>query len=532
MGWLTPKKSAVRARNAVQMRRWPVRLLPVLGPVLACALALVLVGMTLQPIKVAAFCIAITAAVAVFTMPPGDAFKVYLSYLICEGAFKILSNYNPIIHVGSDILLCVTFLRLFLRWRAARRQDSSPLLSREGMAVLQVLMLFWLWVLVQFFNPWGLGFFPSLASLKIYVVPTLVFFIGAFFLTNEELLSVPFLVVTLGLFEASVATVDGIMGDSFVPSLHPRYIATMGVRFVGILYRPFGTTALPGGPAVWMTHCAVSALAVMHILRCRPDYGSAIKRVLQRTVVGLFYPLAISAIVLCQVRSTLVRFSLLTLLGVLMMGSRKALLGIGILVASLVVGLPILDHFARQGGLGTSEVKRAIKISERFTSLGDKSAWESAREGAWGAMVRLSKHTSLGIGLSRVGAAAGPWMQRIERDPVFGNQWSFADNVYRALFTEMGVGGLLSYLAVIATIMILALKRGTFEGRVGFLNCCVFILMGFGSEGVLYQPDATFFWFYAAWALRADARLPTITKPNAASRTEPMLTPVIQTLSA
>jgi len=29
--------------------------------------------------------------------------------------------------------------------------------------------------------------------------------------------------------------------------------------------------------------------------------------------------------------------------------------------------------------------------------------------------------------------------------------------------------------------------------------------VGFASEGILYQPDASFFWLYVAYGLRSDA---------------------------
>jgi len=64
------------------------------------------------------------------------------------------------------------------------------------------------------------------------------------------------------------------------------------------------------------------------------------------------------------------------------------------------------------------------------------------------------------------------------------------------LFTEVGLGGLLAWMLLVGGIIVLLLLRKTREGRLVALCCAVYLVVGFASEGILYQPDAAFFWLY------------------------------------
>jgi len=466
----------------------------------AALVACALFAGNVNPLWLVLFLIAAMVATTAYLVDPGRLFSAYMAYLLIEGALKIFSNYNPVVHVGSDLLLMLLFIRLLGRRSQMMQVHPAPDFSQVRL-VVPYLMLFWIWVGVQFLNPWGLGLLPSLAALKIYVMPMLVFFAVAFLLSDRELENIPFFILCLGLAEAIVATIDGALGDGYLPTLHPRYIATMSDRFVGMLYRPFGTTSLPGAPSVWMTHCLIAALLTLHGLNNNMRLSNLAK-LWRKTIATLFFPFAIATLILCQGRTMLLRFGLLTALGVILSGNKKAIAALAIIGTPAVLSFPLLDGLARDGTLAPADALRVLQITSRFTSLGSGDTWTTAREGALGAMLRLSEATNLGIGLSRVGAASSLWGAKIADDPVFGDDWSFADNLYRCLFTEVGIAGLSAYLLLLVAIVVLCLRRGTFAGRLIAVNCLVFCLAGFGSEGVLYQPDAAFFWLYAAWALR------------------------------
>ena len=74
-------------------------------------LTVVLVQMLMQAQSLAvpiAATLVVGAFCAFVLVPTGALFPFYFLYLLFEGAIKILSNYNPILHVGSDIVLLAT----------------------------------------------------------------------------------------------------------------------------------------------------------------------------------------------------------------------------------------------------------------------------------------------------------------------------------------------------------------------------------------------------------------------------------------
>lgn len=477
----------------------------VLAPLIAVAVAGALIAWQPPPLLMAAMLVAVIAAVAVMTIDASRVFEAYLIYLGVEGSVKIFTNYNPVVHVGSDLLLLLVVARLWARQGAEGRMLATPAVAR----VVPLLTVFWMWVFLQFMNPWGLGLLPSLAALKIYLVPILVFFVVGYLLRAEELKRLPFLLVVMGLFMAAAAIVDGLLGENYLPRLNPGYGAAMMGRFSGILYRPFGFTALPGGPGVWMVHIGTAVGLLLYQLQKEGAtmlQGNQLwqKPWFWRAIVGVFLVAAVITLLLCQVRSSLIRFLIIIMGGFLGFGMRGFMRWIGgiTIAAVLVAGV---FHMKGSSSVGGMDVKRVTQISDRFTSLSKTDTWKSARKGAWDAMVELSESTVLGIGLSRVGAASRIWSQQIAQDRMFGPEWSFADNVYRALFTEIGLGGLFAWLLLVGGIIVLLLQRGTREGRLVALCCVVYLVVGFASEGILYQPDASFFWLYVAYGLRSDA---------------------------
>ena len=308
----------------------------------AALVACALFAGNVNPLWLVLFLIAAMVATTAYLVDPGRLFSAYMAYLLIEGALKIFSNYNPVVHVGSDLLLMLLFIRLLGRRSQMMQVHPAPDFSQVRL-VVPYLMLFWIWVGVQFLNPWGLGLLPSLAALKIYVMPMLVFFAVAFLLSDRELENIPFFILCLGLAEAIVATIDGALGDGYLPTLHPRYIATMSDRFVGMLYRPFGTTSLPGAPSVWMTHCLIAALLTLHGLNNNMRLSNLAK-LWRKTIATLFFPFAIATLILCQGRTMLLRFGLLTALGVILSGNKKAI------AALAIIGTPAMAKAAMEIG--------------------------------------------------------------------------------------------------------------------------------------------------------------------------------------
>jgi hypothetical protein len=140
----------------------------------------------------------------------------------------------------------------------------------------------------------------------------------------------------------------------------------------------------------------------------------------------------------------------------------------------------------------------------RINTLRSKDAYANARGGTWALdeLFRRASVTFFGIGLSRTGAASALWADVIQRDPVFGPHWSFADNLSLALFTELGVFGLMAYVSLFGTVFILLFRRkNSISTLVAFYVLVIFV-SGYASEGSLYQPEASLFWTFVGIGFR------------------------------
>lgn len=436
-------------------------------------------------------------------LPYPALFPFYFSYLMLEGAFKVWSHYHPLVHVGSDVILLFVFYRLWLR-QGRERIVLDPKTARSVGILMKALCVYWLWVLLQFINPSNLGFAPSLAGLKLHVMPILCFVAAAYLLKKEELAVLPMTFLCLGVFQTGIAIIDWGTGPALWASLNPQY-GEIFVRFLnGLPYRPFGTTYLPGAPSVWVFHTALGALLAWHAGK-QPGMSGARWGSFKRALLTVFIPLATLTLVVCQVRLAFIRTAALSILG-LVFGTRRGtqFLVVGSLaVLGLLVGT---RSFSVREDYQSHELlsQRVRAAATRMATLGDAGTWQRARNGAWAfrELARRSSQTISGVGLSRVSASSAPWAERIAQDRTYGPEWSFADNLFLAIFTELGLGGLLVYVGMLLTLVGLLFARGGFTGWLIGSYCLLMIVSGYASEGLLYQPDASPFWLFTGYGLR------------------------------
>lgn len=462
--------------------------------------------LSLETTSVVAFAGIVVAMISVLMLEPENMLKVYFVFLLFDGMLKIVSNYHPIVHVASDLLLIAVLLRCFQR--PVLLTDHHMIYKTN--LIFSALLLFWLWVGVQFLNPWGLGLLPSLSSLKMYVVPMLIFFVVTFFMRSRDIEKAIFFIVILALIEGLLSYFEWTSDGNFLISLHPRYKATFIDTFPGQLYRPFGTTAMPGAASVWMFHGTMAALVALTIVTQNIRDISKKARWFWGIVATTFIPIAIGVAIICQVRSLVLRTVLLVLAGLLIFSMRqKRLLPLFVMAfLSLLAAFVIFDVnlFPASSSSNAAEPMTASSKNEavlnRLSSLTNRSVWENSRSGGFEKIEQLSEYTILGIGLARTGAAAGQWKDVINEQTHFGLNWSFTDSLYRSLFTEIGFGGLISYLVMIGVcIWLLYSSPGPFASLTA-AYVAVMLIAGFGSEGVLYQPDASLFWFFIGAAIR------------------------------
>lgn len=436
-------------------------------------------------------------------LSPANLLIFYFAYLMFEGGLKIISNYNIVVRFGSDALLCFAFLRLMGRYQRLGNDSLLPEVRSRFGTLTGAFTLFWIWVAVQFLNPWGLGLLPSIAGLKVYLIPLLVFFAVGIYMRDEELDMIPFLLLGMGIFESVVSVIDWLSGPMGLPMMHPKYAQVLWDFLQGFPYRPFGTTNLPGAPALWMFHCLTGALVALARLRNSRKKSATLWRI----GFGVFVLCAFTTLIACQVRLSLLRFLALLSVGLFIVTPKKA-----VIYTALIAGLIAWVLAANPTSYDEALSKRSfVKIEDRLTlaiarlaTLKSAEQWSNARGGNWAVneLANRAAQTTSGIGLSRVGAAATPWVDRIQEDRYFTVAWGFADNLILALFTELGIGGVVGYVFLVLTVLVKLLGVGTRESLITGFACGLLFVSGWASEGILFQPDASMFWLTAAFGLR------------------------------
>ena len=460
------------------------------------ALAIVMLGLALALFAAVGpkpALVALGAAVflvCAFALPLQASLKFYFFYLFIDGALKILSNYNPILHVGQDIFLLCLLFRVFtganFRWAEWAKTPFFLLF-----------LLFASSVFVQYLNPFSLGILPSLAGTKVYLSGIMLFFLIFHCVRAAEIRGLCAWIVFLGVAQGALALTEYFIFPEQIFQLHPKYAQIAGDKFIGDLYRPFGTTTSPGAPSVWIFLCTPFALYLL-------SYGRTLRI---RFLCLAFFALGLPTLLVCQTRAAMVLTALMVAAFFCAPAGRRWL-RFGTL--ALLLGAAAL-HFGPglyQGSLKNSlldlglEPLKAEQLNLRLLTLLDPVTYVTSRRGATDKILELAEITPFGIGLSRVGAASAVWKDRIANDLEFGKEWAFADNVYRAIFTELGIFGLFTWLLLVVSISIFLVRKSwvsKVQGRRAFLFICgtiplVVLAGGWGSEGIMYMPVSAFLW--------------------------------------
>ena len=442
-----------------------------------------------------------TIAPMLMIIPIQNAILLYFGYLFLDGAIKINSNYNPIFHVAQDLLMMVLF------FRSCYGNENAGISKFGRTPHIGLGMIFLGWLLLQYINPFGLGFLPSIAGTKVYLSMFAFFLLIYHHLPRTSITGLLRGLLILSVLEGMIALVEYFYGQDFVVSLNPHYREIIEGTFNGAFYRPFGTTAVAGGPAMWI---AFSAPIAGYFLQKKQSSW------LDKTLAIVLLTVALPTLLVCQVRS-LMLMSALGFLGTFCRPSPGILgrLASAIVIASIFgyVLTNTINTVTPEGNGWTSRLSGAQRqvLFQRFMTLNHQETYQGARIGGWDEAMALADKTMLGIGLSRVGSAAAVWAPIIEKDPYFGIRWAFADNLYKAIFTEVGIFGLLAWLifvlSLIGTNLIRSIRNletsrdqnlmwmcGTF--------CLVLLIAGVGSEGILYNPVSAIFWAFQAIGLK------------------------------
>lgn len=470
----------------------------------ALVAAFFLLGFFLDFITVKSVLLAFMGALAggLLVLPYEHAIVVLFAYLGFEGGAKMLTHYNPVIHVGGDLLV----VTLTARWLVTLFLKRTRL-PAELPPFVALFAIHFAWFLIQFLNPYSIGLIPSIAGAKVYVTMLLLYAFG-FYLGKEPRLVRRFMavwVMTLliqiatGLFQASV-------GPKSVVGLSPYYGAALAKFDAGTSFRPFGTTHLPGAPAIF-SYMAFPFL-LYFVIRARS--------ILTRAFLASAVPLSVLLIMVCQIRSALLKLifeSALFLTILLSRASsqtrRRALLGIPVAATVLLLVVPqVISTWQQENPESAAGIERSL-------SLFNYDKVRHARAGAADRILMHAEMVPLGAGLSRTGAAAGKFLDLIQSDPYFPHGF-FGDNFWAAVIAELGVPGALFLTSIIALVLIrgatglIAVRDPERRLLIAAILCpLVAIVLGlWGAEGLLYNPEAPFFWFFSGVMMQLVAKTP------------------------
>ena len=449
-------------------------------------------GLDLLTFKVALLVLFGVVAGLVVSLPYAWSLRVLFVYLGFEGMAKLLTGYNPVVHVGADLLVGA----LTLRWIAALLLKKTEV-SHRPLPLLPLLVAHFAWYLIQFANPFSIGLIPSLAGAKVYVTMVLLYAFG--FHLAKDLREVRlFMLAWVAVLAIQVVTglAQSALGPASVLAISPNYAEPLRKFDASYAFRPFGTTNLPGAASLYVS---LGTAFVLYFLITARSW-------LAKWSIAFLIPGAVALVLLCQVRATFLKvlvgtalFLVLVALRASVRARRAIFVSIPVAAAFLFVSLPyVTDRWV--------EDRRGI---DRTLSLFDPTAVSSARSGTADRVMMFAERVPLGAGLSRTGAAAGKFWWENQRDPFFPRGF-FTDNFWAATVAEIGIPGSAILTAIILSILWIGI-RGILriadpERRtvmIALLVPLATIVMGlWTAEGLLYNPEAAFFWFFSGALMR------------------------------
>ena len=436
---------------------------------------------------------------------------VMFAYLAVEGALKLLSNNNAVVHVGIDIIV-LSVAAYWLMEAVVNRRTSLP-----DLPWIRTVALFAVWVLALVFHPLSAGLYVSLASFKMHLTMIPLFVMTAALVrTREDVVRLLAGLTAIALVPFAAALLQYGLGPSSVLDLSPRYWMQIA-RFHE--WRPFGTSNIPGGAAVYAFLAAPPAIVLLRV----PGLSKRVRELAAVAVVGAVAALAVSGVRALDVALLLAILGMAALMTARGKGRGivTLLLVVVLGVGSVVAVTSILRPIARQAVITDPRslaIWRQQDVTDRLGTLAHLGTLTTARAGALGRIWERATHYPFGAGLGRTGVAGGnlyarltatPQSAEIERDV----GWS--DNYFADMISETGIPGVLMMMTILIGAMVGA-ARLSHRARDPLLSylcagvaglCFAILVMSWGGQPLMTNPIQAYFWMllglYAA-ALRLD----------------------------
>src|SRR3972149_7578403 len=414
--------------------------------------------------------------------------KLFFCYLSIEGLLKVVTNYHPAIHVGADILLLLICLNWFFTTVVIGFREAK---FRKAPITLPIIF-FVIWVLIEIVNPYAISLYASVASFKVHITMIPLYFF-AYFFTNSREQIVKYWNLFLGicLMVCVFAVIEYIILPKSISWMSPTYLEKLE-NFPGLLYRPFSTTAVPGGASIF---AHIAGLFVVSSLFLK---NSILKKVFIYFI--LFF--AIVTLFVSQVRQLFLAFLFVMIVSSFMMKRYLSKTVFNMMVIGIigVLGFQVALEYA---------LKESV-ILKRFSTLLNVETYETARVGGFHRMIDVAIKYPFGAGVSRTGSAATKFWEEIKKGRSVSPFVGAVDNYFAAMMVETGIPGTLLITFIFLYFIIkgyqIQMNMRDKELKVVAASITAFFMslfiISFGSQPITANPYQSLFWFLGGILLK------------------------------
>lgn len=422
-------------------------------------------------------------------------------YLAIEGFLKLLSNYHRVVHVGVDLIVLAATASIVLGAIVMRR-TSLPHLPWTKLIAFYVF-----WIVLQVANPNSPGLIPSIASFKIHLTMIPLYFLGAS-LFDEPRQVVRFFaaLAIIAMVPFTMALAQYALGPASVLDLSPRFWQNISYFHE---WRPFGTSATPGGSSVF-AYLVVPLAFVVLVAGGGSRWLRGVALVSIALAVGTFVVSGVRQVFLgCLV-------AVLTMAGLMLMRGRGR--GMAALVVVSLVGMlaytgvqTVLEPMATEAIRempGLPEIWSERSVTDRLRTLTETGTYLEARHNPFAAIALRLRRYPFGAGLGRTGSAAGAFQREIAANPEsarISREVGWSDNFFADMIVETGVPGMLMLSMILLGTLFGAwrLSREADDPTIGAASAALagfflsILAMSWGSQPLLGNPITAYFWFLA-----------------------------------
>jgi hypothetical protein len=423
-----------------------------------------------------------------------------LAYLSIEGFLKLLSNYNQLVHVGLDIIVLSVTVWLVLE-AVIQRQRSLLLLPWT-----RLILIYALWVVLQLLNPNSPGLLPSLAAFKVHLAMIPLYFISAaVFMNLQDVRRFLVALVVISLLPCGMALTQYALGPSSVLDLSPRFWQNISYYHE---WRPFGTSAMPGGASVFAYLAAPLAVVLL--------VADTSKRVRVLCLVAIM--LSAATFVVSGVRQVFLGCVLTLLTMATLLAWRRRGAGAVALAVVALIGFAAFtavqtwlrpmatENVAREER--APEIWRERDVTTRLLTLTNRATYTESRQFPLAAVTYRAVHYPFGAGLGRTGSASGTFANLYAADPKSARiqaEVGWSDNFFADMIVETGIPGMLMLTTVLIGMLAGAwrlARHATHPAVVAVAASLAgfyvsVLAMSYGSQPLLANPVTAYFWVFS-----------------------------------